>query len=155
MTGCQQILLRVQRTTDTGPSTAAQLFLFYSVYDQCQQQPVAFGWGVIPDAGFTVVTSGPLSSPQARATLRLTVPPNSQWFTSEGPTGTIDLTFTPTTARSARFSGTETTTDTSGTVTYRIAWSEVSATVDGHLLDAVIVAGEATLGSNKSRTRVQ
>ena len=155
VTGCQQILLRVQRTTEGATASAASLFLIYSIYDQCQNVPVAFGYGTLPEEGFTL-SGGSLAAPQAQATLHLTIPPNSERFSSEGPVGTIDLTFTPTAARYGRFSGTEQITEASGTVvTDRVSWAEVSATVDGHLLDAIIVAGEATLGSNKSHTRVQ
>jgi len=155
VTGCQQIVLQVSRSTEGATGLAASLFVSYDVYDTCQNVSVAFGWGFLPDAGFTL-TGGSLTAPGARATFRLTIPANAERFFSEGPVGTIDLTFTPTAARYGRFSGTEQITEASGTVvTDRIAWSEVSATVDGHLLDTVIVAGEATLGSNKSRTRVQ
>jgi hypothetical protein len=147
VTGCRHVYLSVDRTTE---ATDAHVLLIYSVFDGCTSTSVAFGYGFIPGTAFTVSSSN-IAAPHTRASLNLTISPNSESFTSEGEIGTINLTFVRTGAYFKRFVGTEQIDEAGFALTARGTWSETSANVNGTVLGATIADADGVVGSSKTR----
>jgi hypothetical protein len=143
-TGCLNVFLSVS------PNGATTAFLIYSVWDVCANVEVAFGVGLIPNAAFRV-SNGSISAPKARATLSVTIPPNSAWFFSEGLVGTIDLTFVRTGPYFRSFIGSERLDDAGISIATHGSWHETSANVNGTVLGVAIAEAGSVIGSSKSR----
>jgi hypothetical protein len=143
-TGCLNVFLSVSAN---GATTA---FLLYSVWDICANVEVAFGVGLIPDTAFTV-SNGSISAPKTRATLSVTIPPNSAWFFSEGLVGTIDLTFVRTGPYFRSVIGNERVDDAGISIASHGSWQETSANVNGTVLGATIAEAGGVIGSSKQR----
>jgi hypothetical protein len=145
VTGCLNISLSVSRN---GATTA---FLFYSVWDVCANVEIAFGVGLIPNAAFTV-SNASMSAPKTRATLSVTIPTNPDWFISEGPVGTIDLTFVRTGPYFRSFIGSDRLDDAGISIAAHGSWHETSANVNGTVLGVAIAEAGGVIGSSKQRS---
>jgi hypothetical protein len=144
VTGCLNIYLSVNRY---GATTA---ILIYTVWDGCAKVEVAFGIGSIPNAAFTV-SNASTSASKTRATLSVTIPPNSASFESEGLVGTIDLTFVRTGPYFQSFIGSQRLDNAGISIKTRGSWYETGATVNGTMLGVAIAEAGGVIGSSKGR----
>jgi hypothetical protein len=113
------------------------------MFEGCAQpQTVAYGRGYIPDTAFKMTGT--------KAALKLTIAAIPSFYT-EGPTGSIDLTFTPGRSYRQSYSGRQSLTYFDRVFRSPGSWSYVSAQSSGTILTTSVAGVSAGVGESRGR----